>query len=168
MKFIISRQELAELVSRVQNIVAPKTPIPILSNLLLEAKDNQIILTATDLTVGVRCQGLAKVLKNGATTLPARRFAQLLRELTAQQIEVSTNDREVTQIVADSSTFKIVGMPKTEFPTLPELSGAQVVRIKQKDLRDMLFQTAFAVSKEDNRYVLTGVYFQVHGKKALL
>ncbi len=166
MEFIISRQELAELVNRV-NIVAPKTPIPILSNLLLEAKDKQIILTATDLTVGVRCTGQAKVIQEGATTLPARRLAQLLRELTAHHVEISTNDREVTQIKADSSVFKIVGMSKNEFPTLPDLSGAIQLKVLQTDLKDALYRTSFAVSKEDSRYVLTGVYLEVSGKQAL-
>src|SRR5574338_84806 len=161
MKFIISRQELAELLNRVQNIVAPKTPIPILSNFLLEAHDSTIVLTATDLTVGVRCAGSAKVLEPGATTLPARRFAQLVRELTASHLEISTNAKEVTQIVADNSTFKIPGLPRVEFPGLPDLSGANSVTFPQSVLKDALFRTAFAVSKEDSRYVFTGVFCQV-------
>ncbi|MDB6081818.1 MAG: dnaN [Chlamydiia bacterium] len=161
MKFIISRQELSELTSRIQNIVAPKTPIPILSNFLVEAIDNRIILTATDLTVGVRCSGSAKVIEPGSTTIPARRFSNLLRELTASHLEISTNEKEVTSIIADSSTFKMNGLPKSEFPALPELSGAAQLRMKQKELKDMFFRTAFAVSKEDNRYVLTGVFLQI-------
>ncbi len=167
MEFIVSRQELLELVNRVQNIVAPKTPLPILSNLLLEAKDDRITLTATDLTVAIRCSGPAKVIQSGSTTLPARKFAQLIRELTAHQVEILTNEKEVTKITADTSSFKIVGMPKTEFPHLPALAGALQVKIQQKDLKDALYRTAFAVSKEDNRYVLTGVYLSIQGKKAL-
>lgn len=166
MKFIISRQELAELVTRVQNIVAPKTPIPILSNLLLEAKEDQIVLTATDLTVAVRCCGAAKVIEEGATTLPARRLAQLVRELTAHSIEITTNEKEVTQIIADSSNFKIVGMSKNEFPALPELAGSVQLKVLQKDLKDALYRTSFAVSKEDSRYILTGVYMEVSGNIA--
>ena len=167
MKFIISRQELSDLVNRLQNIVAPKTPIPILSNFLLEAQDSRLVLTATDLTVGVRCTGSAKVIQPGATTLPAKRFAHLLRELTASHLEISTNDKDITQIVADSSTFKMHGLPKAEFPSLPDLSGATKLHFKQSELKDMLFRTAFAVSKEDNRYVLTGVYLQIVNGVAL-
>jgi DNA polymerase III subunit beta len=161
MKFIISRQELLELTNHIQNIVAPKTPIPILSNFLLEAIDNRLVLTATDLTVGVRCQGSAKVIEPGATTLPARRFAQLLRELTASHIEVTTNDRDVATIVADASTFKIHGMPRSEFPALPDYSSATQLKFKQSELKDMFYRTAFAVSKEDTRYVFTGVCLQI-------
>src|SRR5437879_10115746 len=94
MKFIISRQELSELTNRLQNIVASKTPIPILSNFLIEAVDNRIILTATDLTVGVRASGQAKVIEPGATTIPAKRFANLLKELTAHHLEITTNGRD--------------------------------------------------------------------------
>lgn len=167
MKFIISRQELSELTNRIQNIVAPKTPIPILSNFLIEAIDNRIILTATDLTVGVRCSGQAKIIEPGSTTIPAKRFSQLLKELTAHHLEISTNDRDVTSIVADSSTFKMHGMSKTDFPELPDLAGAQSVRLKQGELKDMFFRTAFAVSKEDSRYVLTGVYLHISQGTAL-
>lgn len=167
MKFIIAREELAELLSRVQNIVAPKTPIPILSNFLLEAHDSTIILTATDLTVGVRCTGNAKVLEPGATTLPARRFSQLVRELTASHIELSTNGKDVTNIVADSSTFRIPGLPRTDFPGLPDLEGAEVLSVSQAALKDALYRTSFAVSKEDNRYVLTGVFCHIANGQAV-
>ena len=83
MKFLIPRTELSELVNSVQNIVAQRTPMPILSNILLETWQNEITVTATDLTVGVRCSAQAKVLEPGATTLPARRFAQLRRRTVA-------------------------------------------------------------------------------------
>lgn len=167
MKFIISRQELSECVFRIQNIVAPKTPIPILTNFLIEAKDNRLILTATDLTVTVRCTAPANVIESGSTTIPARRFAQLLRELSATHLELTTNNKDITQIVANASTFKLNGLPKAEFPALADLSGALQFSIKQKELKEMFYRTAFAVSKEDNRYVLTGVYLQIAGGFAL-
>lgn len=166
MKFIISRQELAELLGKVQNIVAPKAPIPILQNFELVAEGSNVILTATDLTVGVRCMGSAKVEKAGATTLPARRFAQLVRELTSSHLEITTNAKEVTQVIADSSTFRIPGLPRTDFPGLPDLTGASKVTFKQGRLKEALYRTAFAVSKEDARYVFTGVFCQIVGGSA--
>jgi len=167
MKFIISRQELLELVSSVQNIVAPKTPIPILSNFLLEAHDSRLVLTATDLTVGVRCTGSAKVLEAGATTLPARRFAQLVRELTSSHLEISTNTKDVTTIVADASSFRIHGLPSQEFPGLPDMTGATRVPFTQGQLKDAFYRTSFAVSKEDSRYVLTGVFCHLSNGSAV-
>lgn len=167
MKFLISRQELCDLVHRVQNIVAPKTPIPILSNVLIEAYQDRIVLTSTDLTVGVRCTGAAKVIEEGATTLPAKRFASLLRELTSQHLEISTNDKDVTQITAGSSTFRIRGLPKAEFPVLPDLSGATKLTFVQSELKDLLYRTSFAVSKDDNRFMLSGVFCQIVNNIAL-
>jgi len=166
MHFIISRQKLCDLLKLVQDIVAIKTPMPLLSNFLLEAKDSRIILTATDLTVGIRCTGEAKVVQEGATTLPARRFAQLVRELTASQIEIATDEKHSTQVIAASSKFRIHGLAPSEFPQLPDFSDAEVFSFNQKALRDALYKTAFAVSKEDSRYVLTGVFLQVCHEQA--
>jgi DNA polymerase III subunit beta len=161
MHFIIARAELLDLLRTVQDIVAQKNPVPILSNFFLEAKDDRIILTATDLTVGARCSGSAKVIEEGSTTLPARRFAQLIRELTSQHCEISTNDKHMTHVVADSSKFRIPGMAGNEFPTLPDFSDALKISFRQADLKDALYRTQFAVSNEDNRYALTGVFCQV-------
>jgi DNA polymerase III subunit beta len=161
MKFLMAREELSKLVNGLQNIVSQRTPMPILSNILVEAVDSKVVLTATDLTVGVRCSGTAKVLEPGCTTIPAKRFAQLMRELNVSYIEVATNEKDVSKVTADSSTFRIHGMPKADFPVLPDLLGAQKVIVKQKELKSALFQTSFAVSKEENRYILTGVSMHV-------
>lgn len=161
MRFLISTQELTFLINKCLNVVAAKATLPILSNLLIEAINDELTITATDLTVGVRCYTEAKILEEGATTLPAKRLFQLIKELTAANLEISSNANEVTEIIADSSRFKLHGMNRNEFPSLPSLTGATELRMKQSDLREMLFRTAFAVSREDNRYVLTGVYFQI-------
>lgn len=161
MKFVISKQELNNLISKLQNVVGQKTTIPILSNFLIEAVNDELVLTATDLTVGIRCFTDAKILEEGATTLPTKKFSQLVRELTCANLEIHSNSNEVTEIVANSSRFKLNGMNKDEYPTLPDTSGAIVFRIDQELLKDMFFRTAFAVSREDNRYVLTGVYMHI-------
>lgn len=162
MKFVVTREELAQLIGRMQNVVVQRPTIPILSNFLLEAcADGTIVLTATDLTVGLRCHGQAKVLEEGATTLPAKTFFQLVRELTAPNIEISKGDQEIVEIVAGSSRFKLNGMSRSEFPALPDLTGATTLKMKQPVLKSMLSRTAFAVSREDSRYVLTGVLCKV-------
>jgi DNA polymerase III subunit beta len=167
MKFVISTQELNFLINKCQSVVSSqKGTIPILSNFLIEALNDELIITATDLTVGVRCFTEAKILEEGATTLPARRFAQLIRELTSVNVEITTDNNEITEIVADSSRFKLNGMGKKEFPTLPDIKEAAQFKISQRILKEMLFSTAFAVSREDNRYVLTGVYLHVSNGNA--
>ncbi len=166
MKFIIATQELNYLINKCINAVAQKSTIPILSNFLIEAVNDELIITATDLTVGVRCFTEAKILEEGATTIPAKRFAQLVRELTAVNVEISANANEVTEIIADSSRFKLNGMNRNEFPALPNITDASHFKIKQSTLRDVLYRTAFAVSREDNRYVLTGICVQIVGGTA--
>jgi DNA polymerase III subunit beta len=166
MKFIISLAEINKLLNKIQNIVAQKPTLPILSNFLIEAASDELVLTATDLTVGIRCYTEAKILEEGSTTLPAKRFAQLIRELTTPHIEVHTNEQNITQVIAGSSRFKLHGMDKGEFPSLPELSETTQFTLPQSDLKDMLFRTAFAVSREDNRYALTGVFLHIQNGEA--
>lgn len=163
MKFEIATQEFNYLINRCLNIVSQKVTIPILSNLLIEAYNGILTITATDLMVGIRCFAEAKILEEGATTLPAKRLAQLVRELTAVNLEITTGPNEVTEIVADSSRFRLHGMGKSEFPNVSDLQGEGATHfvVKQATLKEALFRTAFAVSREDNRYVLTGVYLHI-------
>lgn len=167
MKFVIATQEFNYLISKCFNIVGTKATIPILSNFLIEAVNDELVITSTDLTVGIRCFTEAKILEEGATTLPAKKLVQLVRELTATNIEVTTNANEVTEITADVSRFKLHGMNRSEFPSLPNMTGSTQFIIAQSDLKEMLFRTSFAVSREDNRYVLTGVHMQIINGEAI-
>lgn len=166
MKFVISTQELKFLIGRVQSIIPAKGAIPILSNILVEASNGMLSLTATDLTVGVRCQAEVKVLEEGATTLPGKKFASLVHELTSVNVEIRTNANDVTEVIADSSKFKLNGMSRNEFPALPDMSSALQFTLPQAQLKKMLHQTSFAVSKDDNRYALTGVHLHLANGRA--
>lgn len=166
MKFVISTQELNQLIAKCLNVVGTKTVSPILSNILIEAAHDELKLTATDLTVGICCFADAKILVEGATTLPARKLAQLLKELTAANLEVSTSASEVTEILANSSRFKLNGMSPLEFPSLPEFKDSFHFTVQQPLLREMLYLTSFAVSREDNRYTLTGVNLSIANRVA--
>lgn len=166
MKFVISTQELNYLISKCLNVISPKATIPILANFLIEAVNDELIITATDLTVGIRCFTEAKILEEGSTTLPAKKFAQLIKELTALNVQITTNPNHNTEILADSSRFKLNGMDRSEYPSLPDVNSSLNFKMSQVQLKDMLYQTAFAVSREDNRYVLTGVYLHIHNGTA--
>lgn len=167
MKFVIPKETLSELITQIQNIVSHKPTIPILSNFLIQAENDLLTVTATDLTVGMRCHGDAKVLQAGAITLPAKRFFQLTKELTAPSLEISSSDGEISQLKAGTSKFKFHGMNQKDFPALPDLNAASSFEIEQKVLKEMLFRTSFAASREDSRYVLTGILFKVQNKEAL-
>lgn len=152
---------MARLVGNIQNVVAQKPTMPILSNVLVEAANDEVTITATDLTIGTRCHTPAKVLEEGATTLPAKKLYQLIKELSAVNIEVSASDTNISDIIADTSHFKLNGMGKTEYPLLPEMETGLSFVTEQGILKEMLYRTAFAVSREDSRYVLTGVLMSV-------
>lgn len=161
MKFVISTQQLNYLISKIQNIVPQKPTMPILTNFLIEAANDELTLTATDLIIGIRCNSEARILEEGSTTLPAKRLAQLLKELTATNIELSTNSNDITTLIAGSSRFKMNGMKKDEYPHFPISSHHPTLIIPQKVLKELLYRTSFAVSKDDTRYALAGLLMKI-------
>ncbi|MGA8163511.1 MAG: DNA polymerase III subunit beta [Waddliaceae bacterium] len=166
MKFIIATQELHYILNKCQSIVAQRVTMPILSNFLIEAKRGELAVTATDLTLAIRCSTEAKILEEGETALSARQFVSLIRELTAVNVEISTDPQAVTAIIADSSRFKLHGMSPREFPSLPDLAGSTSIKVSQEQLKDMFFRTSFAVSDDEERIELTGVFLHVENGNA--
>jgi DNA polymerase-3 subunit beta len=167
MKFVVSRQELTQLIRNIQNIVPQNAPIPVLSNVLIEAEGDELIFTATDLTVGSKCHAQAKVVERGALSVPSKRFFQLVRELTDQTLEITSSDGDMVEIRAGSSRFRLHGMDKSEYPELPNLESATRFSIPGHVLKDMFYRTSFAVSKEDSRFVLTGVLMRIFDGRAI-
>jgi DNA polymerase III, beta subunit len=161
MKFFVERVALANLLTKLQTVISPKATLPILSNLLVEAKGKEVFITATDLTVGMKVTLEAKVKVEGRTTLPARKLTQLIKELTVSSLEFSTNGSHLTEITAGSSTFRLHGMSPDEFPALPDFDSATKLTLSQKEFKQALDRTSFAVSKEDSRYALSGVLMQI-------
>ncbi len=166
MKAVISKNDLVSLIGKIQNIVANKPAIPILSNVLIEAQDDQLILSATDLTTSMRSFSNAKVIEEGSIALPAKRFFHLVKELTSPQIKISAVSNELAEITSVSSHFKINGMSKSEFPALPDISKAIQIPISSSTLKEMLSRTYFSAAREDSRYVLNGIYMQINKKIA--
>lgn len=164
MKFVISSQELNYLINKIQNIVPQKPSSPILNNFLIEACNDELIFTATDLTVSLRCHIDARVIEEGSATLPAKRLAQLVRELPAVDVEMTANPAHLITLMAGSSRFKLNGLSAAEYPQMPDLSLSHSFVISQPALKDLFFRTSFAVSREDNRYVLTGVHLEIAHK----
>lgn len=161
MKVIVSRLSLLSLINKVLNVTAIKPAIPILANVLLEAIDDELILSVTDLTVSMRAFVKAKVLEEGAITLPARRFFQLIRELTSPHIEIHSLSPEIGIVNAGTSHFKIQGMHKSEFPTLPNLADGFNFSLPAVKFKDLLSSTVFAAAHNDDRQVLNGVCIEI-------
>ena len=168
MKTVISKVDLVNVIGKIQSIVPVKPAAPILANVLLEAIDDQLIISATDLTVSMRCHVEAKVIEEGSIALPARRFFQLIRELTSPQIKISAQTNEIAEITTGTSVFKINGMNKSEFPHLPDLSDSPEISFSHAALKEMFSKTAFCTAREDSRYMLNGVQLQIAHKRATL
>jgi len=168
MKLSVSKEKLLAGLQTVQNVVSTRTTLPILSNVLLEAEDGQLRLTTTDLDVGMRGSIEATIEKPGAATLPARRLFTIVRELPSAEILLEIDSKSVASIRCGPSYFKILGLPQEEFPPLPKFEGAKTFTLRQKDLKDGLRKTAYAISTDETRYVLNGILLSFKDNKLTL
>jgi DNA polymerase III subunit beta len=168
MTFFIPTQELNFLINKIQNVVPVKPAVPILANILMEVKEGFLTLTATDLTVGICCQTEVKMLQEGSIALPAKRFSQLVRELTAPQIQITLQDNQMMEIVSGTSKFRLHGLSGEPYPKLPDISEAMHFRISQKILKDLLYRVSFAIARDETRFVLTGALMRVANSELTL
>lgn len=166
MKAVVSKTDLVLMIGKIQSIVATKPAIPILANVLIEAIDDQVVISATDLTVSMRCFMEAKIVEEGAISLPGKKLFQLIRELTSPQIKISASTNEIAEITTGTSVFKINGMNKGEFPALPDLTGSPEISLSSATLKEMLSKTAFSAAREDTRYMLNGVQLTIANQRA--
>ena len=127
MKFTISKQSFLDALQQVQHVVSNRTTLPILSNVLIEAHGSELKLTTTDLDVGVSGTVMADVEKEGATTLPAKRLVSIIRELPAENVEISVDSKNYASIKSGPSFFKIIGLGEDEFPPLPKFEEAKEI-----------------------------------------
>ncbi|HQL41195.1 MAG TPA: DNA polymerase III subunit beta, partial [Candidatus Omnitrophota bacterium] len=149
---------------KVQNVVSLKSSLPILANILLETRKNSSIrLYATDLDIGISCEIPVQIMEEGAITIPAKKFSDIIKELPAGDIVISTKKNNHIEIEGDKFLFKLIGLPKEEFPKFPEFKNAEAISIDQSTLKEMLRMTSFAVSHEEARYVLNGVLLEIDG-----
>lgn len=168
MKFRISKEALLEGLQKVQHVVSSRTTLPILSNVLIVAKGDRLQFTTTDLDVGITGSVMANVDKEGATTLPAKKIVNIVRELPASEVEVTVDSKNIATIVSGSATFKVNGLSEAEFPPFPDFNGAKEFKIQQNDLRDGLKKTSYAISSDETRYVLNGIYTSFRDGKMTL
>ncbi len=162
MKILCGKEELLKGAQLVQTIVAPRSTLPVLSNFLLEAEGNKIKLSSTDLEVGVSCYIKGEIVKEGSITIPAKRFTDIVKELPAEtNIEMRSDDMNQVSIKCGNSRFSLMGLPKTDYPVLPDFPKEKVLKISKENLKTMLRRTAFSVSNDESRYILNGTYFNV-------
>ena len=146
MKFSIARSTFLESLQMVQNVVSVKNTLQILSNALIKAEDGKLWVTTTDLDMSVRCSVEAEITEKGCTTLPSRRLASIVRELPEGRIAFDIDEKDVASITCGASSFRINGLPMSDFPPIPGADERLCYRMDQGAFREMLRKTAYAAS----------------------
>lgn len=168
MNLTITKEQILSGLQAVQNVVSSRTTLPILSNVLVRADKDRVEFTATDLDVTVACSVEAKVKKPGATTVPVKKLFGIVRELNGNEIDIETDDKNITTIRSGSSFYKIHGLSADEFPPMPKFKDDKKVSFQQENVKAMMKKTAFAVSTDESRYVLNGIFFSLKDNKMTL
>lgn len=168
MKFKINQDHFSNGLQQVLNVVATRSTMPILSNVLIEADDGHISLTTTNLDLGIRCRIKAEVEESGGITLPVRKLATIVRELPQSEIFVETGKNNQAKITSGGSLFRIMGISTEEFPPLPTFENRHVFELSQESIVEMLKSVSYGQSNDENRYILNGVYFSFADSKLTL
>ena len=155
MEFLATKTDLLKELNLTQGVVEKKTTIPILSNLLIEFEGSGVRISATDLELGVRCTCPAKVKKEGAGTVPAKRLLEIVRSLPDSEIRFRILENHWVQVTCERSSFKLVGMARDNFPVLPAIPKP-LATIPASVLIALIQRTIFAISSEESRYTLNG------------
>jgi len=156
MEITVSRQDLVKELTATQSVVERKTTIPILSNFLLEAEDERLNITATDLDQAIRTSAAVKVKKPGACTIPARKLYDYIKLLPDGDISIKLLENHWVQIRSGRSNTKMVGMARANYPQVPEFPSIAATSISLVALRTLIARTIFAISNEESRYTLNG------------
>lgn len=157
MKLRIERDELLTGLQRVQGVVEKRNTMPILSNILLEARSDGVNIIATDLEIGMRGLYKAAVTQTGSVTLSARKLYEILKELREGEIEITVADNNWATLQAGKSQFKIVGLPSQDYPALPSIEREGLTPLTGVGFGDLIRKTLFAVGDNDARYILNGL-----------
>jgi DNA polymerase-3 subunit beta len=156
MEITVSRQDLVKELTATQSVVERKTTIPILSNFLIEAEEDRLNITATDLDQAIRTSTEAKVKKPGACTIPARKLYDYVKLLPDGDISIKLLENHWVQIRSGRSNTKMVGMARANYPQVPEFPTVAATSISSLALKTLINRTIFAISNEESRYTLNG------------
>jgi len=161
MEFTVKKDELLRELALIQGIVERKNTIPILANVLIEAREGSLELAATDLDVGLKCKVPAAVQKPGALTLSAKKLYEIVRAVSQSDIQIKELENSWATIESGRSFFKMVGLGKEEFPSLAEPPSEGFITVPGAVLSELINKTSFAITADDNRYFLNGARLEL-------
>ena len=160
MELVVRKNDLLRELQLFQGIVERKNTIPILANVLIEAKGDEVKLLATDLEVALRSRCPASVAKSGSLTLPAKKLYEIIKALPETDVRI-VEDKNGVKVAADRFDSRIQTLPREDFPSLPEATGAARAALPRQALKEMVAKTQFAITGEDTRYFLNGAKFVI-------
>src|SRR5947209_1209234 len=161
MRFTISREKLQEGLAAVAASIPAKTTLPVLANILLETTDKGIKLSGTDLDIAVSTEVMADVDAPGAVTVPAKKLTEIARELPPAPVKIGAVGEQRVTLECGRSRFKLLGLPRDEFPSFPSIKFADSWKMKSGTLQQLISHTSFAVSTEESRPILNGVLWEL-------
>ena len=158
MELVVRKNDLLRELQLFQGIVERKNTIPILANVLMEAKGDEVRFLATDLEVALRSKCQATIAKGGSLTLPAKKFYEIVRSLPETDIRIA-EDKGGVKVAADRFDSRMQTLPREDFPTLPESGGTPSATLPRTSVKEMVAKTQFAITGEDTRFFLNGALF---------
>jgi DNA polymerase-3 subunit beta len=161
MRFTIAREKLQEGLTAVAASIPTKTTLPVLANILVETTEKGIRLSGTDLDIAVSTEVTADVETQGAITIPAKKLSEIARELPPAPVKIASSGEQRLTLDCGRSHFRLLGLPKDEFPSFPSIRFNESWRIRSGDLQKLIAHTAFAVSTEESRPILNGVLWEL-------
>ena len=164
MKFAIAKDTFLKALQKVQGIVETRKTMPILSNVLIEAYEDKIYITATDLEVGMKSSYEATVTEEGKITVSAKKLYEIIKELPEAEIYFSTRENDWVDLQCGKARFNIVGLSSEEFPYLPKIDGVDYIKLNSAILNKMVEKTSYAICQDETKFNLNGIFFTLTEK----
>jgi len=163
MKFKVSREKLFKCLTHLQGIVDKKNTLPILSNILIEAKNNFLVLSSTDMDISIIEKISCDILEEGSTTINSQIFYDIVRKLEeSSEIELISNNGKLLTLRSSGSRFSLACLPKEDFPIIDQSNDGNKITIDSNIFFKLIDKTKFAISNEETRYFLNGLYFNIN------
>ncbi len=164
MKLTCSKQELSVAANHISRVVSVKSPLPVLSGILMTAKGNKLSLFGYDLELGMTTEIPAAIDKEGVAVVEAKLFCDIVRRLPEDGVTISVDERNLCKITSGRSEFSLLSINPDEYPELPTVDNGQKVTLPTDVLQSMVRQTAFAVADVgSSKPILTGINFKISG-----
>lgn len=164
MKFVLLKSKLSSTLQAVLQVVPSKSTLPVLSNVLVEALEGKVKISATDLDVSISCTLECEVMKKGSVAIPARILFDIIKELPESEVTFESTASRV-EIKIPNGSYKIATIASDDFPKLPAVNRKKEIRISGTDLIRMITKTTFACSDDETRPALNGVLWQTKGDR---